>query len=278
MKENGPVPANPTPHLSQLSTVGAVYFLGGHDLEMAEIARVLREHNVSYADHSLDWAHAVFSAYEPEIRAAIRNGQRPVLVELRDIPADVHPFVDVIDHHGPESGHLPTSLEQVLARLGMTALTREQALIAANDKGYIDGMLGIGATTEDIRRIRMLDRQAQGITTEQEADAVAAITARTSPAPGLFIVSLPHNKTATVTDRLSSLAGGPGYDNLLIECRTETDFFGDGQIIGKLSARFGGYCGGDLPRRGYWGLELGSVDLHEEVRKLTIEEVANSNR
>lgn len=249
----------------------SIYFLGGHDLEMFEIARVLREHCVSFADRGLDWEHAVFPAYEAEIRAAIRDGKRPVLVELREIPADVVSLVDVIDHHGPESGYLPTSLEQVFAHLGIKAMTREQALIAANDKGYIEGMLSIGATAEEIERIRRGDRKAQRITAEQEAAAETAIAARTFPAPGLVLVELPHNKTATVTDRLSRFAGGAGYDNLLVECSGEIEFFGDGALIGELQTKFGGFCGGDLPRRGYWGLGGSSVDLREGVRQFIVQ-------
>jgi hypothetical protein len=255
-----------------------VFFLAGHDLEMAEIARVLRERRIQLVDHGLDWAHAIASAYKPEIHAAICSGKRPVLVELREIPADILPFVDVIDHHGPESGHLPTSLEQVLARLGISTLTREQALIAANDKGYIEGMIAIGATPEDVKRIRRADRKAQGITAEQEATAEAAIAARTSPAPGLTVVKLPHGKTATVTDRLSDRAGGLGYRNLFVECPNEVSFFGDGKIIEELVRVYGGYCGGNLPVRGYWGIEIGANHPRETIRQLVIGRLADNLR
>lgn len=260
-----------TPNIS-----GPIFFLGGHDLEMAEVIRVLRELSVPFLDRGLDWAHATFSAYEADIRAAIRKGKRPVLVELREIPADALPFVDLIDHHGPGSGDLPTSLEQVLAPLGVSTLTREQALIAANDKGYIDGMRAIGATSDEIVRIRRADRLAQGITHQQEVEAVAAVQVCLSLAPDLTLVNLPHQKTATVTDRLSSFAGGPGYDNLVIECPNEIDFFGDGKIVGELSAQFGGYCGGNLPKRGFWGLELGSVERSRDVRQFIIERITCS--
>lgn len=239
-------------------------------MEMAEIARVLHERGIEFDDRGLDWAHATFSAYEADIRTAIRNGKRPVLVELRDIPADIRPFIDVIDHHGQESGHLPTSLEQVLARLGVTSLTREQTLIAANDKGYIEGMLDIGATIEEIGRIRYKDREAQGITAEQEAAAEAAIAVCESPVPGLLIVKLPHAKTATVTDRLSNFAGGPGYKNLLVECPNEISFFGEGKIVEELVRGYGGYCGGNLPERGYWGIEIGAEPGRETIRQFVI--------
>jgi hypothetical protein len=65
----------------------SVYFLGGRDLEMVEIARVLAEHSIPFFDHALDWSYATFAAYEEEIRSSISNGHRPVLIELRDKPA-----------------------------------------------------------------------------------------------------------------------------------------------------------------------------------------------
>ena len=253
-----------------------IYFLGGHDLEMAEIARVLREHGAVFVDRGLNWDQATFSAYEAELRAAIAAGQRPVLVEIRDIPADIHPFVDVIDHHGPQSAHLPTSLEQVLAHLGVTTLTREQALIAANDKGYIEGMLAIAATPEEIANIRRRDREAQGITAEQEALAESAVAQRTCPAPGLAIVELAHGKAACVTDRLSNLTGGPGYRNLFIESPGEVSFFGEGRTIEQLHRRFGGYCGGELPVRGYWGLEKPSSSERSGIREWLLHELGSS--
>ena len=220
------------------------------------------------------WARATFAAYDSEIRTAIRSGRRPVLVELRDIPADILPFVDVIDHHGSESGHLPTSLEQVLTRFGVTTLTREQSLIAANDKGYIEGMVAIEATPEEIARIRRADRESQGITTEQELVAESAVAAGSTLAPGLTLVKLPHDKTATVTDWLSSVAGGPGYSNLLIESPHEVSFFGDGRIIARPTASFGGYCGGNLPERGYWGSKEMPTRAQLKVRHLVVQCIA----
>lgn len=245
----------------------SVYFLGGRDLEMVEIARVLSEHNICTFDHALDWSHAMFSAYAEDIRSAVSSDRRAVLVELREIPPEVRSLVDVIDHHGPESGHLPTSLEQVFARLGIARLSWEQELIAANDKGYIEGMAAIGASPEEMNRIRLLDRQAQGITAEQEADAVAAVALRDESAGSLTIVALPHEKTATVTDRLSASLGGPGYKNLLVESPFELSFFGEGRLILELVHRFGGYCGGNLPHKGYWGLDVSVGEARSSIKE-----------
>ena len=241
-----------------------VYFIGGHDLEMREIARVLAAHHQRVVDHRLSWAQAHAATYNREVRAAIAAGLRPVLVELRDIPDDLRPNIDVIDHHGPSSGAMPSSLDQVLARLCLTP-TRNQQLISANDRGYIDGMLAIGASSEDVARIRRADREAQGITSDEECAADAAVRHREHPSPSLTIVRLPHGRTATVTDRLSVGAGGPGYRSLLIESPSEISFFGPGAIILTLSDQFGGYCGGMLPERGFWGVEVQDAVLKRQI-------------
>ena len=247
------------------SSAADLYFLGGHDLEMQEIAGVLREHSTAFVDHQLHWSQATYAAYAAEIVTALRAGRRPVLIELREIPDSIRPLVDIIDHHGEDSGHLPTSLEQVLQRLGGTP-TREQQLIAANDKGYTEGMIAAGATPEEVRRIRRADRAAQGITPEQEQQAAAAIAARDTSVPGLTIVQLPNGRTATVTDLLNAHLGGPGYANLLILCPDEVNFYGVGKIISRLSQQFGGYEGGQLPVSGYWGLETSDVEQRKAIR------------
>ena len=249
------------------------YFLGGHDLEMCEIARVLQLHGCHLVDRHLSWSQARFAAYEPEIRDAIRRGARPVLVELSGIPDDVRPLVDVIDHHGPSSGSMPSSLDQVLQRLGVTP-TREQQLISANDRGHIDAMLEIGATPDEVARLRRADRQAQGISEEEEREAEAAIALFDTSTPALTVVRLPHSRTATVVDRLHRAAGGPGFRSLLVECPREANFFGNGATIEILSRRFGGYSGGMLPARGFWGLENVDADDKKQIEMLVRESVS----
>jgi hypothetical protein len=263
---------------SALNASQSVYFLGGRDLEMVEIARVLAEQSIPYFDGALDWSDATFSAYAEDIRSIISQGRRPVLVEVRDIPSEVRPMVDVIDHHGPESGHLPTCLEAVLARIGIPQLTREQQLIAANDRGYIEGMAAIGATTEEIQRIRALDRKAQGITHEQELAGEEAIKNLDNTSEGLAVAHLPHGRTATVTDRLSMRIGGHGYSNLLVVSPDELSFFGGGRTVLDLVRGFGGYCGGQLPSSGYWGLRTSDESMRSSIRNLIVASIAHHAR
>lgn len=235
------------------------YFLGGRDLEMQAIAELLAAHAPGrFLDHGLSWGAAA-SAYAAAIDACIAAGQQPVLVELHwDLPQALRQAVVLVDHHGDRAGeNVPTSLEQVFARLELPAAawTRRLALIAANDRGHTRAMQALGGTAEEIRQIRAEDRAAQGTTEEQERLAAEAVACRRLLANGrLCVVALPHNRTATVADRLDAVQGGPGYDNLLVVAPQELNFYGDGRVIAALDARFpGGWRGGELPRRGYWG-------------------------
>jgi hypothetical protein len=84
----------------------------------------------------------------------------------------------LIDHHNERAGRdQPTSLEQLFSLLGLpnTEWTRWQALVAANDRGHVREMQGLGASAEEMQRIREADRRAQGVSDEQERQAEAAL-------------------------------------------------------------------------------------------------------
>jgi hypothetical protein len=126
-------------------------------------------------------------------------------------------------------------------------------LVAANDVAHIEGMRALGASIEEIGRIRALDREAQGIGIEHEREAERAIGNRVQK-DRLTIVSMEHSKTATVTDRLYG-----SYDQLLVRSGDgEANFFGDGKLCAELQKRFGGWSGGSglgVPSQtAYWGM------------------------
>lgn len=233
------------------------FFLGGHDLEMLAIRELLDEYAPGrYCDRGLTWG-ATASVYQTEIQAALDAGQTPVLVELED-DLGLGTGKIITDHHGHLSGSdKPTSLHQVFDLLGLpgNAWTRRMDLVAANDRGHIRGLLDAGATMDEIIAIRVADRRSQGITGEQELQAVNAIAARQEFCGGrLTLVELPHNRAATVADRLAVELGGPGYENLLIVSPAEVNFYGIGALILALDKKFiGGWYGGSLPERGFWG-------------------------
>jgi hypothetical protein len=240
----------------------SVFFLGGHDLEMATIRDLLdRAAPGRVHDCGLAWG-ARASAYRDEIADALTRGDTPVLVELEDdlglSTEERAGRVVVIDHHNDRAGaDRPTSLEQVFAHLGLRQeeWTRHFALVSANDKGHIHALKAMGATTEEIVETRAADRAAQGVTPEQEAAVRDAIAHAERRCKGwLTIVRTPHDRSSPVTDLLDPALGGPGYEALLVLGPEQVQFFGPGRVIGRLRARFpGGYFGGELPERGFWG-------------------------
>jgi len=233
------------------------FFLGGYDLEMLTIRELLQKYSPdSYCDKKLLWG-AKASDYRDEISDALQAGKIPVFIELID-DLQLGGKVIIVDHHGALAGKdRPTSLHQVFALLGLEEdlWTRHLELVAANDRAYIEGMVEVGATKDEIITYRAKDRAAQGITQEQEREAEVAIANLKELCDGqLTLVSLSHNRTAAVADRLAPELGGAGYKNLLIISPNETNFFGAGNIIKKLDQRFpGGWFGGRLPESGFWG-------------------------
>lgn len=237
-----------------------VVFCGGYDGEMIAIINICREAGVEVMDKHLGWGASVDS-YTDEIEKAISEGMTPVLVELGG--AEQVNGAIIVDHHNENVGK-PASILQILDLLGEKP-TRKQMLIAANDSGYIPGMLALGATAEEIAEVRMLDRSAQGITPEQEAEAERAIAAA-EEVNGVTIIRMAHSKTATVCDRLFN----PEREQrlLILSEDGESNFFGNGQLCkalqgndtGKKTAEgytiydhFGGWIGGNLPTSGFWG-------------------------
>ncbi len=237
-----------------------VVFAGGYDGEMVEIINACREAGVEVVDNHLGWGAAA-SAYAKEIAQAASEGKAPVLVELT-LDIEVPSTSIIVDHHNENAGK-PASLLQVLDLLGVEP-SREQLLIAANDCGYIPGMLALGATSKEVAKVRYADRAAQGITPEQEAEAERAIAAA-EQVNGVTIVRMAHSKTATVCDRLFN----PEKEQrlLILSEDGESNFFGNGELCQLLQgektgktpegwdtySNFGGWIGGNLPTSGFWG-------------------------
>lgn len=238
-------------------------FLRAPDLEMLTIRELLEICRQRFSDAGLSWG-AKASAYGHEIIDAMVRGETPVFVELEnDMALRPKQFINV-DHHGPTAGVDATSLEQLFRLLDLPPVTwtRWHALVAANDRGHIAAMRRIRATNEEIAKVRAADRAAQGITAVHEREAEAAIAVAKSVAGGeLAIVRLPHEKTAAVVDRLAMQSSPP--QNVLVLSPNAVNFFGRGDLVRALDAEFpGGWLGGDLPERGFWG----HADDGERVR------------
>jgi hypothetical protein len=247
---------------SQLRLMTYRFFLGGRDLEMVEIRRLLDCHAPGQIeDQRLAWG-AALSAYREELLAALGRGETPVFIELADdLPADFfeRSRTITVDHHGALAGRdRPTSLEQVFALLGLPAeaWTRRLALVAANDRAHVAGKRAFGATAEEIAEIRAADRAAQGITALDEAEALRAIAARRVEGR-VTIVATAGNTSSAVADLMLPEMGGPGFARLLVAMPIKVAVFGDGAAIQALGAAYPrSWWGGDLPAEGYWGMAL----------------------
>jgi len=185
-----------------------IFLLGGRDLEMEEIFRLLRDSGEAVYPVSLDalpaWSEATLSRYAAKIENSpnahiyaielnIDERNDPLYFEYQD-------HITIIDHHGKEHNHKEASLLQILTLLNITP-TRDQQLIAANDARYINGMKCIGATASEIATIRKRDRQAQGIIHSDEVVAKNDAKNRTVQ-NGIAVVcaSTPH--FSAITDSL----------------------------------------------------------------------------
>lgn len=240
-----------------IDTRKALFLLGGHDLEMMTIKRLLTSYGFNVLDRNLKWG-ACLSSY-----ADIFASPDPLLliygIELKDDLCLSDPRYIPIDHHNCLS-YLPSSLEQTAAFIGHT-LTRDEELIAANDRGYIPAMQDLGATKEQIDDIRLRDRRAQGVTEEDEALAEASI-ANNLEAVGneTLIVNSLTSQFSTICDRLYP------YRRLLVFTDEEWVFYGDGkenlvaEMAVNISAGLVYHGGGDS---GYIGAAKGAFSSIE---------------
>lgn len=249
------------------------YLLGGRDLEMLEIRRLLERHAPhAFTDHGLRWG-AKLSDYRREIARLIADGRSPVAVELDDdMPKRwaARRRLVVVDHHGPRAGaDRPSALAQVFALLGLPRKrwTRRHALVAANDIGHVAGLRAVGASRQEILRVRAEDRQAQGVTAADESEARRAISCRRAEG-ALTIVETGSATSSAIADMMLPELGGPGYHNLLVLMPEKVAFFGDGRVVLAMAQRHEkSWSGGALPATGFWGANASSPRARRRLQR-----------
>ncbi|MDR2915342.1 MAG: hypothetical protein LBV74_11010 [Tannerella sp.] len=199
-----------------------IFLLGGADLEMLTIKKILERQNEIIYDKKLRWDNAALSRYAEELKQYGNNEAYEIYgVELTEKQAAIPINYHRIDHHNDYS-NLPSSLEQIASLLNIK-LDREQQLIAANDRGYIPAMIAMEASGDEIRQIRLADRRAQGVTASDEQFAEDAVSDRIE-ANGIIIVKSATNSFSPITDRLYP------YDRLLIYTADELIYYGTGKL------------------------------------------------
>lgn len=257
-----------------------LFFLGGRDLEMIEIRRLIDKHAPGQVrDNDLAWG-AKLSDYVEEIAATVAAGHTAVAVELTDDMAPDWPArrgLVLVDHHGARAGRdQPSALEQVFGLLALPprSWTRRHALVAANDIGHVAGLAAAGASLEEIIAIRAEDRRAQGVSEEDEREAERAIAARLSYGP-LTIVETLSNTSSAIADRMLPELGGPGYVALMVAMPEKLSVFGPGPLILALAAAVpDSWSGGALPERGYWGAPAATESTRKILWQLVIDQAA----
>ncbi|NPD92731.1 hypothetical protein [Xylanibacter muris] len=216
-----------------------MFLLGGNDLEMETISRILKENDISFRDRCLSWNEAYLSRYKTELdEFGGRSGYIIYGVELQEDIGCPCNYVR-IDHHN-DYAHRPSSIEQVMGILNIP-MERYHKLVSANDAHYIQGMIDEGATQAEIKHIRYADRKAQGVTENDEMLAVKAIEGK-SQYGSLTVVNALSSAFSPICDRLYP------YKNLLIYTKDELVFYGEGTA--KLKNMFHDYIN---ERKMYYG-------------------------
>lgn len=237
------------------SCKNSIFLLGGHDLEMLEIREILVNKGLKFYDENLGWDNAKLSKYVDKLN----NVDSFVGIELA---GDINPpkNYQLIDHHN-KNAERPSAIEQVAVLLGMN-LTHGQLLVAANDKGYILAMEEMGATKEEVAEIRKRDREAQGVTEEDERLAEKSINENTEQKGDVFIVNSLTDRFSTITDRMWGKA-----NQLLIYNNDSITYYGSNieRLIhiftGYLDAKNAYYGGNPLS---FFGIDLKKIQKEEK--------------
>lgn len=200
-----------------------IFLLGGHDLEMIEIKKLLEQHGVEYVDKSLRWDNASWGAYAAEVEKYENDRDVELYgVELMDDDRVEHrENCHVVDHHNEREGR-KASLVQV-AEILQVSLNRYQQLVAANDAGYIPALQAAGATGEEIAEIRWADRAAQGVTMMEERLAEEAIDKYKETVGDLIVIRALSSRFSPICDRVYP------HEKLLIYTGETLCYYGKGK-------------------------------------------------
>ena len=228
---------------------------------MQTIKELLERTACSYIDRELRWG-AKLSSY----RDLFNDTDQFAGIELaEDIPLPRHYFA--IDHHNKNWNRL-SALEQIANLLGID-LTRDEQLIAANDRGYIPAMEALGATCDEIWSIRKQDKVAIGITSSDENLADQSITENLKVIDGVIVVRSLTPGFSAITDKLYP------FNKLLVYYGADLTYYGRNsfRLINNVSFPITGINYGGSLDFGYWGLGEDSFPHGAENLKILIDKI-----
>jgi len=231
-----------------------IFLLGGKDLEMLEIKKILESQDAFYIDRCLSWG-AKLSNYKD----ILNDEQKFYGVELLEDTRLPQNYIS-IDHHNTDQNK-DSSIEQI-AKLLNIKLNRFQTLVAINDKSYIKGMKEFGATEVEIDYIRQLDRKVQGVTQDDEDIAEESIK-YINLKDNIIVIKTVLNRFSPIVDRLYG-------KNILIHNQSHINYYG--KNIDKLVSFFSieiekgtAYYGGDF---GFFGINTNKEKLKEQKKQI----------
>ena len=208
----------------EIENQNTIFLLGGYDLEMLAIKNILLQEGFieqkSIFDKKLKWG-AKLSSYKEELQQLTSH----TIIYGVELEEDIIPPANYkrIDHHNDFSDK-EASIVQVLKLLGKE-LTREQELIAHNDVGHIKAMECFGATKEEIVDIRQRDRATQGVTVEDEAQALKEIE-QIKKENKIYVLKTSLDKFSPIVDNFDKRP-------LLLYSKNSLTYYGDIEFLKK---------------------------------------------
>ncbi len=240
-----------------------IFLLGGKDLEMEEIKKILKSHNVNFIDNNLSWG-AKLSDYKNELKE-VTPDKIIVGIELTNDIKISNKYI-LIDHHN-ENSRNNSSIEQIAEMLDIK-LNRYQKLVAENDKGYIQAMMKAGASEKEIEIIRKNDRKAQGVTKKDEKLAEKSIKNNKQKMQDVIIIRALTDKFSPIVDRLYPAS------KIIVYNKQELNYYGEHAmtVAKKIKDKYKDYNiyygGGE---NGFMGIiydSLGKEDIMNIIDKI----------
>ncbi len=214
------------------------FLLGGHDLEMSAIKLLLKQLNITTInDKGLNWENASWKSYKDTIEEQRKKDDFTFVgIELKDKDQKPENAID-IDHHNAERCK-PSSLEQVAELLKSANILKDdlsiyQKQIAANDKGYIQAMLDMKMSPDDIETIRQQERRILKINNDDWLKAEKSVKehSRHELNGKLMIIEAQTPKFAAISDYLWLEYCQIHTDNKRKDCPEAVIIYNDNNLV-----------------------------------------------